>query len=917
MIHNMSLQDENAALKWENTELRRRLQEIEKDSNSRITQFPDLAIDSDAWVWRIDMGGRYTFSSDVVEKILGYAPDEMIGRPFYAFFHPEDRERLRVLAMDAIASGQPFLSLRNRNVRKDGTSVILETTAFPIVSEGGEIVGYYGVDRDVTALVRAETAKRESEVVFRHIFDELGDAVYLAVWEDDGSRRVVEANKEALRRVGGRSEDVIGKDLLSNFPLKGIEPDLKTIQDTLDRGDTARYVINRVASDGRDRWEEVVEVPIPHHGGSASLSVNRDITAQKRSVDELRLGREQWRAQYKGTPLPTVTWRYIDGDFELIDYNDAIEDLTGGRITSFIGERASEMYPEQPGILRAMRECYETHRTLQGEMEHNFVTTGEVHTLWATAGFAPPDLVLVHFADISDRKMMERKLREANEDLQRILDVMGEGVVVLDAQGRMTRLNKKACELFGRAEDKILGHDYSFWTHPDSRDLLASEQRKRRRGKRSAYEARMLRDDGTPFWAHIIAVPVIDADGKFQGSVGCLRDVTREREAIAKLQQLQEFNEDLIKTAGVWINVTDKDGRIVLWNDEAKQISGYSRDEVVGNDKIWEWLYPDPEYREKVWQGQQNIQKTEDAARRIETVIRHKSGEERVIQWYGRTLYDHDGALDGWVIVGHDVTQTKHNVQRLQDYAAQVERLSREKTRFLSVASHELRTPLTIIRGFIDLLSEEKLRSNQRAKIERIQAQLDRFTKLLDDLLSVSRIDAGKSHLSPAFVDLLEITQKAVELLGPEAMAHGVKIGFGDKHDSVIVYADPEGVMQILTNILLNSISYTPSGGEIKVSVTGDSSGGQVSVSDTGIGISEQEQELVFNEFHRTDRARKMKANGSGLGLAIVKRLLKEMNGEICVRSAGENKGSTFLISLPASAPQQGKRGKANADSDL
>ncbi len=910
-------QDENAALKRENAELRRRLQEIDKDSTSRITQSYEPAIDSDTWVWRIDMQGRYTFASELVEQILGYTRAEIIGRPFYAFFHPDDRERLRELAMDAITSGRPFLSLRNRNVRKDGSTVILETTGFPIVSETGEITGYYGGDRDVTALVRAETIKREREAVFQHIFDELGDAVYVTVWDEDGSRRVVEANREAIRRVGGKSEAVIGKDLLRDFSLAKIEPDLGTIQGMLDRGDTARYVINRVDSEGRERWEEVVEVPIRHQNKPASISVNRDITDQKRSEKELQLAREQWRTQYKGTPLPTITWRHIDGDFELIDYNNAIEELTSGRIASFVGERASEMYPEEPEILGAMRECYETHRTIQGEMEHRFVTTGEWHTLWVTTGFAPPDLILVHLADISDRKMMEKQIREANSDLQRILDVMGEGVVVLDAQGRMTRLNKKACELFGRPEEKILGHDYSFWTHADSRNLLAAEQRKRRNGERSTYEARMLKDDGTPFWAHIIAVPVIDDNGEFQGSVGCLRDVTREKEALAKLQQLQAFNDELIKTAGVWINVTDKDGRIVLWNDEAEQISGYSRDEVIGSDRIWEWLYPDPEYRKEVWPKRKNIPSKEAAFQRIETVISRKGGEERAIQWYSRALYNHDGGPDGWVIVGHDVTITKHNLQRLQDYAAQVERLSREKTRFLSVASHELRTPLTIIRGFIDLLSEEELRSDQRAKIDRVQAQLDRFTKLLDDLLSVSRIDSGESHLALSLVDLSEITRKAIELLEPEAMAHGVQIESDGAHESVIVYADADAVMQIVTNLLLNSISYSLSGGKIRVSVTDDPNGGHIAVSDTGIGISEKEQELIFHEFHRADKARSMKANGSGLGLAIVKRLLKEMNGEICVRSAGENKGSTFSITLPATAPEEDKKENSDADTDL
>jgi len=913
----MSIPNENTALKWENAELRRRLEEIERDSSSQITQFHDLAVDSGAWVWRIDMQGRYTFSSDLVEEILGYTASEVIGRPFYAFFHPEDRERLQKLGMEAIGSGCPFLSFRNRNVRKDGATVILETTGFPIVSAGGEITGYYGGDRDVTALVHAESARREGETMFQHMFEELGDAAYVALWDDDGSRRIVEANREALQRVGGRSEGLIGKDLLRDFQLERIEPNLDTIENVLNRGETARYVISRICSDGHERWEEVVEVPMTYRGRLASLSISRDITERKRIEDELLLGREQWRAQYKRSPVPTMTWRYIEGNFELTNYNDALVEMTDGKISTYLGKRASEMYPDRPEIIGAMKECYRTHHTLQGEVEHHFVTTGQVRTVWVTTGFVPPDLVIVHLADLSTRKKMERDLQAANEDLQRILDVMGEGVVVLDEDGRMTRLNKKACELFGRAEEDILGHDYSFWTHPDSRDLLATEQGKRMRGMHSAYDARLMREDGIPFWAHIIAVPVINGVGEFRGSVGCLRDVTQEKQALAELERLHEFNEQLIRTAGVWINVTDRSGNIILWNDEAEQISGYSREEVVGNDRIWEWLYPDPENRANIRGRQRKIRVDDRGLQLQETVIRCKNGEERAIQWHGRPRCDSRGQVDGWVIAGHDVTESKNNMQRLQDYAAQVERLSREKTRFLSVASHELRTPLTIVNGFVDLLAEDKPRPDQKAKLVRVQLQLERLTQLLDDLLSVSRIDTGKSNLSPSPIDLNEITRKVVDLLTPQAVAKGLRIVLRNDHSAVDAYADAGALMQIVTNILLNAISYTPGGGKIVVSVSGCSNKGQVVISDTGMGICEEERELIFSEFHRSDRARKVKANGNGLGLSIVKRLLDQMNGTIWVKSAGAGKGSTFSITLPGSAPKESKEEDGDAVSNL
>ena len=866
--------------------------------------------ETDAWIWRIDLEGTYTFSSDGVMRVLGYEAEEVIGRKFYSFFHPDDREQLTQRAMDAIALGRPFLGFRNRNLRKDGAVVILETTGLPILSSSGEITGYYGCDRDITELVDAERLRQESEEMFQHIFEQLGDAAYVSLWRDAGRREVVEANREALRRVGGKEEKLLGRDLIQDFPIASIEPDSEEVLAALKRGETARYVISRLGMDQEQRWEEVIEVPVTYRGGQASLSINRDITEAKRVQEELLLTREQWRAQYKASPLPTMTWRHVNGDFELVDYNDALYKLTKGKIPPFLGDRVSEMYPERPEIRAAMLECYRTHRSLQGEMEHRLVSTGDVRTLWVTTGFVPPDLVLVHAADISERKRMERELRKANEDLKRILDVMGEGVVVLDAEGRMTRLNKSACELFGVREDSLLGKNYASWTHPESRELMARQQRARRNGAKSSYDTLLMRSDGTPFWTHIIAVPIIDDVGEYHGSVGCLRDVTREKESLEQLQRLHAFNEQLIKTAGVWISVTDSDGRVVVWNDEAEKISGYSRDEVLGNDDVWGLLFPDEKYREMLRTRHDALGRNAEELRQVETVIRCKSGEERTIHWYGRPRYDTNNARSGWVLAGHDVTEARKNLQLLRDYAARVERLSKEKTRFLSVASHELRTPLTIVGGFVDLLSDGDLNQDQRKKIERIKRQLERLGRLLDDLLSVSRIDRGEAPLALSVVDLGEILRSAIDPLMPQAIDKGLDVVVRESCAPVNAFADRGAVMQVVTNIVQNAINYTPEGGRIEVSSSSCPGWGKIVVSDTGIGIRDDERELIFGEFHRTERARMLRANGNGLGLSIVKRLVDEMNGRIWVESRGENKGSTFFVVLPENEEPKKKGGE-------
>jgi PAS domain S-box-containing protein len=795
--------------------------------------------------------------------------------------------------------------------------VLLETTGGPFFGPEEGVFGYYSQHRSVNSFPYKGGLLDPENSLLWDILEQLNDAIYLEVFKNGERREITRANKEAFRRFCSEHETLIGKEFLSDFGLKTMKPSLEEIRKRLNQGQTVRYVISRTGKGLADRWEEIVSIPVKIGEKKAILSVNRDITDIRSIEDELQLTRLQLVAQYQSSPIPTTTWRHVEGDFELVDYNNAVNGITDDRVEEFVGERLSEMYPDRADLLAAMMECYQSHRKLEREIRLRFVTTGISRSLLAVISFLPPNLIIARTQDLSRWKKLESQLRSANEDLNRILDTMGEGLVVLNAMGEMIKLNKKALELFGRPEKEILGHGYSLWTHPDYRDVMASEQHVRRDGKRSSYETRLIRKDGTAFWANIIAVPIIDEYGEFQGSVGCLRDVTQEKEALAELQRLQQFNEQLINYAGVWIAVTDRQAKIVLWNNEAEKISGYPREEVLGDDRVWEWLYPDPEYRSAIKGGQMRMGEDEAYWQGKESVIRCKSGEEKVIQWFIRRCYNDEGELDGWVAAGHDVTESRHNLQRVKDYAAQVQRLSRERTRFLSIASHELFTPLTIINGYVDLLSDSELRPDQREQVKRIQKQLDRLSQLLDDLLSVSRIDSGKTSLVLSQVDLVQVTREAVDPLIPRAISKGISIELSDNDSTVNAYADPRAVVQIVTNIVNNAIAYTPSGGKIKVCVSCCPRAGKIAVLDTGIGIAENDRELVFSEFHRSEKARKLNANGSGLGLSIVKRLVDEMKGKVWVESNGENEGSAFFILLPTVLAKGDGRKDKNAVTDL
>ena len=730
------------------------------------------SINGTLFLWEVDAEGRYTQVSPAVEGILGLPPEQVIGRPFTAFFDPEDQAVRAVDALRLFGKKRPFTVFQYRTVRSDGRTVIIEMTGLPILGQDGELLGYVGGSRDVTSQVENQRALAQSEARYRTLVENLDDVLFTVSLE--GRFKYLNAKFEQL--TGYSRTEWLGRPFQELLAPEHVE-----------------WVVERFRSGPR---------------GSDASSHEIEI------VDR------------EGTRIPVEV-----------------------RATSVLD-------PDGHAI-------------------------GHIGTA----------------RDSRERRSAQRAVLEAKEQMERVLDTMGEGLVVMDATHHVTHVNRKARELFGYASQELIGKGYRLWCDPDFLPVMEQELRKREAGETSTYEALYRRKDRSPFWARVTAVPVYDEGDRFAGSIGVLSDITEERRAAEEIDRLHQLNEKLIEIIGAWINVTDREGRILLWNREAERISGYSREEVIGNDQIWKWLYPDAAYRNRIWQRQKRMRTGNSTSRNTETTIRTKSGRERVIAWRGTPLLEGD-VVAAWVVVGTDITQQRHDQERLQAYAEALTELSLEKDRFLSTISHELRTPLTIIRGFVDLLTqEEDPQKNWRERLERIKAQSERLDTFLTDVLRLCRVEPDKSRRTTQTFDLSPVIETAIEALRPQLEEKGHALIFNAR--PVKVDGDPEAVAQVLLNLLTNAIAYTPANGQIQIDLHQLPNRIQLDVSDTGIGITAQEQEAVFNEFYRTPAAKEIKSDGTGLGLSIARRLIEGMNGAMWLQSPGAGEGSTFSFTLP------------------
>jgi signal transduction histidine kinase len=239
------------------------------------------------------------------------------------------------------------------------------------------------------------------------------------------------------------------------------------------------------------------------------------------------------------------------------------------------------------------------------------------------------------------------------------------------------------------------------------------------------------------------------------------------------------------------------------------------------------------------------------------------------------------------VVAAHDVSHLKA--------------LDRMKSRFVSDVSHELRTPITTIKLYAALMqkaSPEKLGQY----LEMLAEEADRQAKLVEDILQISRIDAGRLEMSPQPTSLNALGELLISNHKATARERGLTLRYQRADLDAIVLADPDRLMQVLSNLVTNAINYTSSGGEVVISATQEDTGGRAwakaVVSDTGMGIPEDELDLVFDRFFRGEQPRLMQMPGTGLGLAIVKEIVELHGGRVTVESrVGE--GSIFTIWLP------------------
>ncbi|MDH5763035.1 MAG: PAS domain S-box protein [Nitrospinota bacterium] len=514
-------------------------------------------------------------------------------------------------------------------------------------------------------------------------------------------------------------------------------------------------------------------------------------------------------------------------------------------------------------------------------------------------------------------KTLEVRVRERTIDLERItrekdliLNTAGEGIYGLDREGNATFLNPAAEKILGYSSEELIGTSMHQMTHHSRADGSPYPREECRiynaiRDGQAHYVSDEVfwRKDSTPVTVEYVCNP-INEDGKLVGAVVTFKDITERKRAEEELQKSEEKFRKYFELPLVGIAITSLEKGWLEVNDRLCDFVGYPRDELTR--LTWaELTHPDDLEADvakfnKVLDG-------ESEGYTMEKRFIHKNGEVLHAEISVRCVRKPDGQVDYFVALVQDINARKKAEQELILAKEEAERASNAKSEFLSQMSHELRTPLNAILGFGQVLEgdpEEPLTEFQQQGVAEILKGGKHLLELINEILDLSRIEAGQLSLSLENVNLSFLTEELVTLCDPMAKKNGIELlNYVPLHDDRYVFADRVRLKQILLNLVSNAIKYNKPGGTVKMDAGGDKNGGIcISVADTGIGLSEQQINNLFQPFNRLG-SEKTEIEGTGVGLTITKRLVEHMNGTIKVESK-PGAGSTFSVTFPIGTPE-------------
>ncbi|NWJ98472.1 MAG: PAS domain S-box protein [Chloroflexi bacterium] len=884
-------------------------------------------------VFLFDHNLRFLVARGAGLSRFGFSSAEVEGKTFYEVIPPRLRDRMLPYYQKALAGIEESFE-----TSEQGRIYQIQTTA--LRNDQNEIFAGMILNSDITDLKKTEQALRESENKYRSVVDSIKEVIF----QTDTEGHWTFLNPAWSEITGFSVEESLGEDFRHQIHPDDQERSLELFKPLLERKkDYCRHQIRYLTKDGRFRWIELYAHLILDESNNilGTSGLLRDITGRRLAEEALqyRLKFEELIASIS-TSFINVSASEIDDEINqalaligqfcgadrsyiylfsedrtllnnshkwceekieaqtqipqnlpVASFSWAIEHLNRFKnlhITNF------DLLPEEAQHIREILEINSVQSVLIVPMIYEKKPVGylgfdtlKLKKTWYTNDIALLRVVGEIFTSAIQRKITEQVLLEERDFAQLVLNTMGDGLVTTNVAGQLQFVNPAYTHMLGYSSEELLGRNPAEFVHPE--DVAQRNENYRRSISTTTghtYEGRMIHREGRILNIMATVVPMY-RENQLKGSIGVITNITHRRQREEALRQSEERLRTVVSNVPMMLFTLDKNGVITFTEGRGFQEYGREPAQVIGH-LLGEVRSDAPNVAEKIHCALEGEQ--------VNTTLPIK---DKAYEFWLSPIKEEGEQVVGVIGVALDVSERLRAEKEIRQALEKEKELSNLKSSFISMASHDFRTPLTTIYSSAELLENYGHRWDDERKqkiYQRIYTAVQTMTGLLEEVLFITKSEAGKLDFNPAPLDLTDFCGGLIEEIQLSPSGAGYYFDLTIPPAPREVWVDQKLLRKVLTNLLTNAVKYSPPASTIHFELAYREEEVTFVVRDEGIGIPEEGLNHLYEVFYRATNVANIQ--GTGLGLVIVKKSLETHKGKIEIESK-VGVGTRCTVTIP------------------